>query len=275
MKNSLKFAYSLLLVSLLASFSSCSISNKDFLYLQGADTLYAVPQDIKDAFELKIQPDDELAISIGSKNAELIEPFNNSFLVGGGARVSSSIAASANTTSRISYFLVDQLGDIDFPILGTIHVQGKTARQVAADIRDRLVVGNYILDASVLVRLQNTKITILGDVSNPGARSFDTDRLTILEAIGRAGDLKSTAKRSPILVIREQDGKRVSYQIDLRDPQSVYTSPAYYLQQNDVVYVQPNKTSRIRNSTGYTYLSVGSTILGLLVSIASIIIASD
>ncbi|MCD8266648.1 MAG: polysaccharide biosynthesis/export family protein [Prevotellaceae bacterium] len=274
MKHSLKPAYSLTLVSLLVCLGSCSISNKDYLYLQGADSLYAVPQVIEEAFELKIQPDDELAVAISSKNAELIDPFNNSVLVGGGARSSGSTTTTANTSSRIAYFLVDKLGNIEFPILGTLHVEGRTCRQIAADIRDRLVIGNYILDATVNVRLQNTKITVLGDVNNPGTKSFNTERLTILEALGSSGDLKSTAKRSPILVIREQGGKRVAYEIDLRDPQSVYKSPAYYLEQNDVVYVQPNKSSRIKNSTGYTFISVGSTVLGLVVSIASIIIAS-
>ena len=116
-------------------------------------------------------------------------------------------------------------------------------------------------------------MTILGDVRNPGTQTYQGERLTILEALGKAGDLTNSAHRHNVLVVREENGTRKTYEINLLDNQAVFNSPAYYLQQNDVVYVQPNKSQRVKGSTSYTWLSVGSTVVGMIVSIVSLIVA--
>jgi polysaccharide export outer membrane protein len=113
----------------------------------------------------------------------------------------------------------------------------------------------------------------MGDVKAPGTQTYQGERLTILEALGKAGDLTNTAHRNNVLVIREENGLRRAYEINLLDHQSVFSSPAYYLQQNDVIYVQPNKSQRVKGSTSYTWLSVGSTVVGMIVSIVSLIVA--
>ncbi len=263
-----------LVLSAVLSLTSCGIHNKDYIYLQGAEQLYAVPQEVGAAFELTIQPDDELAISVSSKDPELIEPFNNNALIGGGARATGgSTISTIATTSRVAYFVVDKQGNIEFPIFGTISTKGKTCKQLAYELQKRFIGENYILDAVVNVRIENFKVSVLGDVKTPGTRTFATERLTLLDALAGVGDLNSTAKRNPILVMREQDGKRVAYEVDMSNPKSIYNSPAYYLQQNDVVYVQPNKSARIKGSTGYTFITIGSTAVSLVVSLASLIIA--
>ncbi len=254
--------------------ASCAISNKDFIYLQGADTVYAVPKEVKEAFELTIQPDDELAISVSSKDPELIEPFNNNVLIGSGARTTSGYSTSTiAATTRSTYFVVDERGNIEFPIFGQINTTGKTCKQLAEELRKRFIEEDYILDAVVNVRIQNFKVVVLGDVKTPGTRTFNTERLSILDALAGAGDLNSTAKRKPILVMRELNGQRITYKVDLCDAENTFNSPAFYLQQNDVVYVQPNKSARIKNSTGYTFITIGSTAASLVVSLASLIIA--
>lgn len=269
---------SLWLVStaLVFAFTSC-MSDKQIVYLQGADSVYAMPREIVQAFELKIQPDDQLAISVTSKDRELIEPFNNNTLIGGGA-TSNYGTNTTNIQSGVSYFRVDTNGEISFPIFGQLKVVGKTTREVSEMVQNLLRNGSdsqpaFIRDAIVTTKIMSFKVTILGDVRNAGTQTFTGERLTLLEALGRAGDLNSSAKREHVQVVREEDGRRVVYDIDLRDQASVFQSPAYYLQQNDVVYVKPNKSVRVKGSTSYTLLSVSSTLVSMVVSIVSLIIA--
>ena len=257
-------------LSVLAT-TSC-VSEKKIVYLQGADTLYAVPQQILQAFELKIQPDDELAISVASKNPELIQRFNNNTLIGGGSNTSTG-SNTTNTTSRVAYFLVDKESNIDFPIFGTVSTKGLSCRELGKRLQERFINEGWIKDAIVSVKVMSFKVTVLGDVKNPGTQTFQGERLTLLEALGKAGDTNNTAHREHVLVVREIDDKRVTYDIDLKDPKSVFDSPAYYLQQNDIVYVQPNKSVRVKGSTGYTLLSVGATVVSMLVSVVSLVIA--
>jgi len=242
------------------------------VYLQGAKDTYAVPTDITQAFELCVQPDDQLAISVASKKLELIQPFNNNTLIGGGNN-SVTGANTINVSSGVSYFQVDKNGNIEFPIFGTLHVGGLTTRQISTMVQEKLVNENYIPDAVVNTKIMSFKVTVLGDVKNPGTQTYQGERLTILEAIGKAGDLNNSAHRDQVLVAREENGKRVVYEVDLRDEQSVFLSPAYYMQQNDVVYVQPNKSERVKGSTGYTWLSVGSTLVSIVVSVVSLLVA--
>lgn len=279
MVRTIKYVFSTLVMMAMLFTTSC-VSEKKIVYLQGADTLYAVPQAITQAFELEIQPDDELAISVSSKSPELIQRFNTNTLIGGGSGASTSggsnYGAQANVSSHMAYFLVDKKGNIEFPIYGTISTKGKTCKQLAAELQDMFrsgVADECVSDAIVNVKVMSFKVTVLGDVKNPGTQNFQGERLTLLEAIGRAGDLNASAHRDHVLVVREIGENRVTYEVDLRDPKSIFDSPAYYMQQNDIVYVQPNKSVRVKGSTGYTLIQIGATIVSMLVSVTSLIIA--
>ena len=251
--------------------TSC-VSNKKMIYLQGATTAYALPREINDYIELRTQPDDQLAISVASKDAELIARFNNNTLIGGGNN-SATGTNTINVSSGVSYFRVDKEGNIEFPIFGRIHVGGMTTGEISAMIQKRMIDEGYINDAVVNTKIMSFKVTVIGDVRNPGTQTYQGERLTILEALGKAGDLTNSAYRDNVLVIREEDGQRRAYEINLLDNQAVFNSPAYYLQQNDVVYVQPNKSQRVKGSTSYTWLSVGSTVVGMIVSVVSLVVA--
>lgn len=251
--------------------TSC-ISNKKMIYLQGATQDYAVPHDIADYFELRAQPDDQLAISVASKDAELLTRFNNNTLIGGGNN-SQTGTNTVNVSSGVSYFRVNKEGNIEFPIFGTVHVGGMTTGQISSFIQKRMIDEGYINDAVVNTKIMSFKVTVMGDVKNPGTQTYQGERLTILEAIGKAGDLTNSAYRDNVLVIREENGQRKAYEVNLLDNQAVFNSPAYYLQQNDVIYVQPNKSQRVKGSTSYTWLSVGSTVVGMIVSIVSLVVA--
>ena len=125
--------------------------------------------------------------------------------------------------------------------MGSIHVAGLSREQLASMIKERLVKGNLVNDAVVTVDFLNLKISVLGEVKNPGKYSIDRDQITLLEAISMAGDLTIYGKRNGIMVIREADGNRITYKMDLRSSET-FSSPAYYLRQNDIIYVEPNST---------------------------------
>ncbi len=251
-------------------FASC-VSDKKIIYLQGASDSYAVPRDIAQAFELRVQPDDQLAVSVSSKDVGLVQKFNNTTLIGGGNN-STTGTNNINVSSGVAYFQVDKEGNIAFPLYGTLHVGGLTTREISDMLQERFR-SQDIRDAVVNTKIMSFKVTVMGDVKNPGPQTYQGERLTVLEALGRAGDLNNSAKRDQVLVVREEDGRRIAYEMDLRDHNSVFQSPAYYLQQNDVVYVQPNKSQRVKGSTGYTWLSVGSTLGSMVVSVVSLIVA--
>lgn len=258
-------------VCFLTIFSSC-VSDKKMIYLQGASEAYAVPKEIEANFELKVEPDDQLAISIASKDQELLQRFNNNTLIGGGNNPMVG-TNTVNVQSGVAYFQVDKEGNIEFPVFGTINVGGLTTREISSNIQKRFKDEGYGNDAVVNTKIMSFKVTVMGDVMNPGTQTYQGERLTILEALGKAGDLNNSARRDHILVVREEGGKRVTYELNLLDQQSVFNSPAYYLQQNDVVYVQPNKSQRVKGSTSYTWLTVGSTVVGMVVSVVSLIVA--
>ena len=172
-----------------------------------------------------------------------------------------------------SYFTVTKDGYIDFPILGRIKAAGKTVEKLSSEIQDRIISEGIIKDAQVTTKIMSFKVTVLGAVSTPGTQEFSGERLTLLEAIGRCGDLTNSAIRKRVLVVREENGERRTYIVDLTDPQSVFNSPAYYMHQNDIVYVEPNGSEKVKGSTGYQYLGLTTSLLGMGTSIASLIIA--
>ena len=260
----------LMLVLATYCLTSC-VSTEKMYYLQGAENL---PTDINEQdYQLHIQPDDQLAISINSRDQELLAPFNSYMIIGTGGGQSmtgSSYASTSATQSGLAYFQVDKEGFIHLPILGDINVLGKTNREVAIMLEHQLDEGNYVKDASVKVKIMSFRVTVLGEVKNPGVQSMTTERLTLLEALGKAGDLLPSAQRENILVMREVDGKRVSYRIDLTKAKSIVNSPAYYLQQNDVIYVTPNSSIKVKGSATGTYIGLYSSIISVLASLASL-----
>lgn len=258
----------LLPVVLFALLASSCVSNKKMIYLQGAATHYAEPVAIDKTYELRVKADDQLAISVASRYADLLLPFNNKVLIG-----TSLTSSSYSQQYGTSYFLVDKDGQIDFPVFGKITVLGKTTQEVSKLLQQRFVSDGGISDAVVNTRIMNFKVTVMGDVSKPGTFNCSNERLTLMEALGMSGDLNNSAYRQPVLIYREVNGERVAYEVDLCDESSVFNSPAYYLQQNDVIYVKPNKSQRLKGSLGYTWLSIGSTVLGMMMSIASLIIS--
>lgn len=227
--------------------TSCG-SVKDIAYLQGEDLLKKM--DVADTVSLKIQKDDLLDINVSCPNQELLRPFlrygseyNGAGDVGGGSS---------------SGYLVELDGTINFPLLGQIKVAGLTRRELINLVQNRLVKEGYIKNPVVTVRFLNFRISILGEVNHPGTYSITGERITLFEALSMAGDLTIHGRRNRVAVIRETEGVRTILYHDLRS-RDVFLSPDYYLKQNDMVYVEPNRV-RAEISTQNQFTNVGTWI---------------
>lgn len=246
---------------ILVGLVSC-VPSKKMIYLQGADELAENPQTIAQNYELKIVPDDQLLITVSSKDGELLELFANSQTLGSSG--SSSIQEAIGLR-------VDKQGQIDVPILGKMQAAGLTRGELADNIKSRLIEDQYLKDPVVTVQLKAFKVSIMGEVNSPGVQTISGDRVTILEALSMAGDLTPSGKRDNVLVIREDGDQRVSYVVDLTSSEKVLTSPCYYLKQNDVIYVQPNKSIGVKGSATMSFISASSSILSVIASVLSIV----
>ncbi|MDD7455882.1 MAG: polysaccharide biosynthesis/export family protein [Bacteroidales bacterium] len=254
---------------ILASCSSKTYRNINYLQDVTSDSTWKMTANTG----VVIQPKDQLSIVVSSKDPELAASFN---LPVASYQAGSEITATSYGNQRLLGYVVDNDGDIDFPILGTIHVAGLNRWELSRLIKGELEDRELLKGAVVTVEFMNFMISVLGEVNSPGSYSVSGDKITILQALSLAKDLTIYGKRDNITVIREQNGKRESYKIDLRS-KNLFDSPAYYLQQNDVVYVEPNKV-RARQSTlnENNVRSVGfwTSIGSFLTSVANLIIIS-
>lgn len=203
-------------------------------------------QQVVAATEIKVRPADKLSILVNSRDPLLSDLFNLPIMsrqVGQAAR-----GTSTNTSQGVSGYTVDEEGMIDFPVLGKIKVAGMNREEIAAFIKGELLAKNLIKDPVVTVEYMNLCISVLGEVANPGRYNIDRDKVTLLDAISMAGDLTIYGKREKVLVLREEEGVQRVYGVNLCSAEHLYTSPVYYLRQNDVVYVEPNNV-RARQAT--------------------------
>ena len=180
---------------------------------------------------------------------------------------------TSGASQRLLGYVVDNDGQIDFPVLGVLEVAGLTRWELSEKIKNQLIEKQYLTDAVVTVEFMNFKVSVLGEVGAPGTYAIQGDKVTVLQALSMAKDLTIYGERENVSVIRERNGERVIYEINLCDV-SLFNSPAYYLQQNDIVYVTPNK-NRARQSTvdtkGQWVTSLAISGGSMLLSIASII----
>lgn len=222
---------SILLVLLVVSAASCS-TYKKINYIQDAQLDTALTMIANQG--ILIQPMDMISIVVSSRDPELARIYNLPVVT----YQAGSESSVSNFNQHLIGYSVDNDGNIQFPELGTIHVAGLNRWQLAELIREKL--SSLVKDAVVTVQFMNFKISVTGEVTSPGVFDISGDKITIFEAISLARNLTIYGRRDGVYVIREQNGSRTIYQVDLRTV-DMFNSPAYYLQQNDVVYVEPNK----------------------------------
>lgn len=201
--------------------------------------------------EIRIQSGDQLSILVKSRDPQLTDLFNLPILssqLGQTSRYANGVNGSYSTSRGLSGYTVDQQGEIDFPVLGKVSVVGKTRVEIADFLKAELIGQNLVKDPVVTVEYMNLSVSVMGEVTRPGRYAIDRDELNILDAISMAGDLTIYGLRNNIKVLREENGKRTVYGIDLTSADQLYSSPVFNLRQNDVVYVEPNEV-RARQST--------------------------
>ena len=250
-----------LLVCVAVFFTACT-STKKILYLQ--DVVPLKQQEIEQKYEVIIHSDDLLAIMVNSRDPELALPFNMPM-------VTYQLGSNSTGQQRVLGYLVDTNGDIDFPILGKIHVEGLTRMQLTELVKNKLIEGDLIKDPIVTVQFLNFKVSVMGEVGRPGSFTISGDRITLLEALSMAGDLTIYGRRDRVGVIRENNGKRTILFHDLRSAE-IFNSPCYYLQQNDIVYVEPNKAKSGQSGINQNHtIGVWVSVISLLTTIAVLI----
>ena len=221
--------------------------------------------------KIVVMPEDRISIVVNSRDPQLADLFNLPIV---SHRVGYTQGSSLNANQQISTYTVDAGGYIDFPVLGKIKVGGKNRQEIAEGIKNTLMERNLVNDPVVTVDFANMFVNVIGEVNNPGRYTFDRDHVTLLDAISMAGDLTIYGVRTDVLVIREYDGVQSVYAVDLTSDYDLLQSPAYYLQQKDVVYVKANDT-RARQSTvngnnarqASTWVSIASVLVSLAVLI--------
>lgn len=237
---------------------SCNTS-KQILYLQ--DAQIQTPKKVVAGSNITIQPKDMVSIIVSSKDQELAALFNLT-------RYQSMVGPAGSTTQRgeISGYTVDTDGCIDFPVVGKLKVLDLTRHQLATLIKDTLIKSNLIKDPVVTVDFMNLYISVMGEVKDPGRYKIERDQITLLDAISMAGDLTIFGKRDGITVIRETNGERIIYKVDIRSA-ALFDSPVYYLKQNDIIYIEPNKIRAGQSTINENNLKSVS----LWISVASLI----
>jgi polysaccharide biosynthesis/export protein len=253
--KTLSMGFALFIVAL----STSCVSNKKIAYFQDIQTVNQAKLENAATFvEPQIQPDDILSINIFTLNPQsgaVVNQAANTPALGG--NTNNSLATQSTG------FLVDKNGEIELSLIGKIKVAGLTTYQARELIKDKVSI--YYKEPNVQLRFANFKVSVLGEVNAPSAYTLPNEKVTILDALSLAGDLTIYGKRENVMVIRDNDGKKEFARLDLNSS-NIFNSPFYYLKQNDVIYVEPNKKKvAATNSAQIQTISVIASVLSVLV----------
>ena len=262
----------LILLAVVAALSSCG-SSKQVVYFQDlkpGETEIKLPE----MKAITVRPEDKISIIVNSRDPQLTDLFNLPYV---SRQLGQSLRTNGITVSNnqgVSAYTVDTDGEIDFPVLGKMYVAGMKQEEIAEYIKNELIKENLVKDPVVTVEFANLCISVLGEVNNPGRFSIDRDKLTVLDALSMAGDLTIYGNRSKVMVLRQEGDVQRVYGLNLTSGNHVYTSPAFYLQQNDVVYVEPNAVkarqstvngNNVRSTSFWISLASLLTSIGILI----------
>ncbi len=259
-------------VILLTTFivTSC-VSTKKIPYIVGAET---IPQEalkeVATSSDPIIMPGDLLEILVSASNPEVAKPFNRMGLM---YEMSGTLGTYGNAaTNSSTFYLVDDNGNIEFPILGTLHIGGMTKSEAQKVILDKIYPKYIVENPGVDIRFKNFKVTVIGEVAKSGVYTASNERLTLFEALAMAGNLTIMGKRENVMLIRTQaDGTREIHVLDLND-KNLVLSPYFNLQQNDIIYVSPNASKARSSWTIPPALTLGLSTMGTLISLATLIV---
>ncbi|MGS2764936.1 polysaccharide biosynthesis/export family protein [Sinomicrobium sp. M5D2P9] len=247
-------AFLLMLFSIVL-ITSCA-SRKNLVYFQDIEEIDKLASRV--IYDPVLQPDDLLTITVSALNMETVMPFNLPVV----AYMDTGQRASG--TPQLQTYLLDNQGNLEFPVIGRIQLGGLT-RSEAVDLL-RKEISHYVKNPVINIRIMNYRVTVLGEVAKPGSYTIPNERITIPEALGLAGDLTVYGKRDNILIIRDKNGEKTYTRVDITK-KDILESPYFYLQQNDVIYVEPNKAqvqSSTYNRNATVVISIASVIIALI-----------
>ena len=252
MKNNICIYRTLVIILV---FSSC-VSKKKITRFQYDEINQSL---VSNNYKTIFKPDDLLQITISAQDITSVQPFNLpavTFAAATGTAVGQPLQQT---------YLIDSNGNIDFPVLGKLKIGGLSREEVIDLFKSKLD-PDYVKNPTINVFITNFQVTVNGDVTRPGTFTIPNERITILEAIGLAGDINISAKRDNVLVVREEGNKKEQYRVNLLS-NDIFTSPVYYLQQNDFIYIEPNNAkaqSAATNQNTGLFVSIGSIIISLI-----------
>lgn len=259
-----KCVFVLLVVALMCS----CVSRQQLAYLRDvtSESVNEINKNMQTQPETRVKITDALVITVSALDPEAVLPYNL-------PNVAYATPTSENipTTLSFQYYTVDANGDIDFPVLGKLHVVGMTQSEVIDMIKGRLQ--GQLNNPIVSMRFLNAKVTVLGEVKNPGSYPLNNGGMTLLEALGAAGDLTQYGRRDNILITRENNGKIEFARLNLQS-EDIFTSPYFYLQQNDVVYIEPNQARTTSNQSLSLWLSLVGTLSSATTVVVSVLSAT-
>ncbi|WP_038336274.1 polysaccharide biosynthesis/export family protein [Empedobacter falsenii] len=251
MKNKI---FNILFVIVVITISSCA-SKKELVYFDGNQQSITKYED----YIPKIQSSDMLAISVSAADIKATEPFNQQSIY--------QVNSGMQNNPYAKIYTVDENGYINYPLIGNVKVGGLTRTEAENELKSKI--SKYIVNPGVNINFTNFRITVLGEVAKPGNFSIPNERVSILDALGMAGDLTINGVRKNIMVIREQNGQKQTYNVDLTSKE-ILNSPVYYLAQNDVIYVEPNN-AKISSSKFTPNYSLWISVAGVIISVIAVI----
>ena len=244
-------------------FTSCN--RRNLAYFSDMDGQATYTEKVSNATEPKIKPDDLLSITVTSMNPEANQLFNRGTIPSAGT-VTDFSTNYRPTDIRNEGYLVNQQGLIEFPVLGKVQVGGLTKEEAKEKLVEQLE--EYLKDPIVSIRYLNYRVTVIGEVNRPSTFTIPSEKINILEALGMAGDMTAYGKRENVLIIREEEGERTMTRVNLNNKE-LLNSPHFYLQQNDVVYVEPDRLKQVNASTNTRTISIIASITSLAIVIAT------
>ena len=260
--------HTLYLLTSIVLLASCSVA-KQVPYFQDIvsdSTLAVIPEPVT----IRLRPQDKISILVNSRDPQLMTLFNLPVI----QRYIGSNVPISNGNNNLAGYTIDRSGDIDFPVLGKLRLAGMTREEAAAYIKNELISNNLIKDPVVTVEFMNLTISVMGEVNKPGRYNIDKDQITIFDALSMAGDLTIYGLREHVTVMRQVDGEQKIYELNLTSAQDVLASPVFYLQQNDFIYVEPNKMRANQatvNGNSFLSSSFWVSVASLLVSLGVLI----
>lgn len=266
----MKKIFSLIAIAafMLMAATSC-VSTKKIVYFQGSDSLFQNPQKIAQQYEMKLKPADQVLIKITCSEPALLQIFAQDLTMGtAGTNASSYMNNLGSMGSAYGYTVTNQ-GELILPAIGKIQVAHTTVEECAKIIEKKIKDMGLVPDPEVTVRLLNARVTVIGAVHSPRQISLTSERNTIVDVLAQCSDIDDTGLRYRIKLYREENGEMKMFDLDMTKS-DIFTSQAYYVQQNDMIYVEPNKSKRIKSSPFYTSLSAWSSILGIITTCVSL-----